>query len=143
MNPYVGVIEFQDQSRVTVADIPGLIEGAHLNKGLGHQFLKHIVKSRILAMVVDFSNPEPWEDIKVLWRELDLFQEGLADKCKLVIANKADLLDGPTLIARINDTKTNLSILYNIPAIEILPVSALHGLAVTKVTTRLGQLINT
>lgn len=161
LSPYVGIIEYpKDEERISVADIPGLIEGAHENRGLGHEFLKHVVKSRILALVVDFSKEDPWRDIQILRNELDLFQDGLSRKCRLVIANKADLLDGETLIRRISDTKNRANLNAHptpdilpttdtplpttdtpLSTIDILPISALHNLAITKVIDRLLQLV--
>lgn len=141
LNPYVGIIEFKDGGRISVADIPGIIEGAHDNKGLGHKFLKHIVKARILALVVDFAKNEPWNDVKILLNELERFQSGLGQKCSLIIANKADLIDAPVLLSRISITK---ELLYNddiLEKVEILPISALHGLAITRVTNHLRQLV--
>jgi len=92
LNPFVGTVHFTDLSYFTIADIPGLIEGAHRNIGLGHHFLKHVVKSKILAFVIDFARPEPWMDYNVLVSELNSYKKGLAWKCRLVIANKADLV---------------------------------------------------
>jgi GTP-binding protein len=136
INPYVGVIEFPDGGRISLADIPGLIEGAHRNRGLGHQFLKHIVKARMLVLMVDISLSEPWKDIKTLLTELELFQTGLSLNCRLIVANKADLVDGPTLFTRIDAIKQSIP-----NRLEILPISALHGLAITKITNRMRQIV--
>lgn len=135
LNPYVGIIEFSNGQRISLADIPGLIKDAHKNRGLGHQFLKHVVKSRLLVLVIDFAQKAPENDIRTLLHELDCYQEGLARRCRLVVANKADLLDSETLLARISQC----SRLYS--ELEILPVSALHGLAIQKVTERLWRLL--
>lgn len=135
LNPYVGIIEYSDGERISLADIPGLIKDAHQNRGLGHNFLKHIVKSRILSLVVDFAKPDPALDIATLLQELDLYQEGLAGRCRLVIANKADLLDSSSLRSQIDNCRNVF------PQLEFLPVSALHALAITKVTERMRQLV--
>lgn len=137
LNPYVGIIEYADGGAISVADIPGLIAGAHADRGLGHQFLKHIVKSRMLALVVDFAHAQPQDDINTLLAELDLFQAELSHRCRLVIANKADLLDGPTLLARVEACRRLF------PRLEFWPISALHSLAITRVTGRLRELLLT
>ena len=76
LNPVVGVVEFEGYKRATVADIPGLIEGAHQNVGLGHDFLRHIVRCKLLVFVLDTAGSEgrnPIEDLGSLRRELDLY----------------------------------------------------------------------
>ncbi|KAJ3055334.1 hypothetical protein HK097_010834 [Rhizophlyctis rosea] len=91
LNPYVGTIDYPDFWRMTIADIPGLIEGAHRNVGLGHRFLRHIERSKMLVYVVDLAEDAPWKDLNVLKRELELYQAGLTNRPSLVVANKADL----------------------------------------------------
>src|SRR6266704_3179106 len=76
LHPIVGVVEFPDYRRATIADIPGLIEGAHRDFGLGHEFLRHITRCRILLFVVDVAGSEgrnPIEDLGNLRREIDLY----------------------------------------------------------------------
>ncbi|NQZ56022.1 MAG: GTPase ObgE [Lentisphaeraceae bacterium] len=92
--PMVGVIPFSDDyTRMTIADIPGLIEGASENVGLGHHFLRHIERTKVLTYVLDMAstdNREPWDDLKKLETELEIYQEGLSKRVKLIIANKMD-----------------------------------------------------
>ncbi len=94
LNPVIGVLESDDgQQRVQLADIPGLIEGAHANKGLGHRFLRHIERCKGLLILIDGSGQDgrlPWEDYENLIKELDYYQQGLAEKPRLVILNKID-----------------------------------------------------
>jgi GTP-binding protein len=93
LHPNVGIVEFSNFSRMSIADIPGLIDGAHENKGLGHNFLKHIERCRVLVYVVDIAatdQREPVDDLKTLMRELDAYQEGLSKRAKIVLANKVD-----------------------------------------------------
>ena len=140
LNPYIGVIKFTDeQGSITVADIPGLIEGAHQDRGLGHKFLKHVERAKVLAFVIDFAKNHPWKDLKVLINELELYKEGLSRKFRLVIANKADLLNECELIERINSCRDWL-IENNLGHVEILPISAKYHLAITKVTLRLRHM---
>ncbi len=92
MHPHVGVCHFRDSFSLTVADIPGLIEGAHLDRGLGHEFLRHIERTKCLAYVVDVSagNKDPAGDLKALVNELVLYDPLIASKPAIVIANKMD-----------------------------------------------------
>jgi GTP-binding protein len=93
-NPQVGVVDLEDYKKTTVADIPGLIEGAHENRGLGHQFLRHVMRCRYLLMVLDMSGSEgrtPTDDLKALRNELELYNPELSDRPWCVIANKMDL----------------------------------------------------
>ena len=95
LHPLIGVIEFPDTyRRVTVADIPGLIEGAHLNVGLGHEFLRHVTRCRLLLFVLDMAGSEgrnPLEDFAAVRRELSLYDPTLTERPALVVANKMDL----------------------------------------------------
>lgn len=94
LNPSVGVVELGSYQRVTVADIPGLIEGASENKGLGHEFLRHIVRCRLLLFVLDMAGSEgrdPISDYQTLRQELKLYDPTLAARPFAVLANKMDL----------------------------------------------------
>ena len=96
LNPIVGVVEFDDYRRLTVADIPGLIEGAHRNVGLGHDFLRHIVRCKLLVFVLDTAGSEgrdPINDLQTLRRELDLYDPLLSRRPWVIVANKMDLSD--------------------------------------------------
>ncbi|XP_028409973.1 mitochondrial ribosome-associated GTPase 2-like [Dendronephthya gigantea] len=95
-NPYVGMVEFEDYLQVAVADIPGLIEGAHMNKGLGHSFLRHIERCRCLLYVTDISQDNPASHLRMLKKELDLYKTGLSSLPAAVVANKIDLLKDST-----------------------------------------------
>jgi GTP-binding protein len=94
LHPIIGVVEFPNYRRATIADIPGLIEGAHRGVGLGHDFLRHITRCRILLFVVDIAGSEgrnPIEDLQQLRREIDLYDPLLSRRPWFVIANKTDL----------------------------------------------------
>jgi GTP-binding protein len=92
--PTVGVLEYPEQyERITVADIPGLIEGASENRGLGHRFLKHVERCKVLIIMLDMEGTdgrEPLSDYKVLLNELKLYMPGLVRKPELICANKMD-----------------------------------------------------
>ncbi|KAI3679867.1 hypothetical protein L2E82_50847 [Cichorium intybus] len=96
LRPNLGNLTYDDVS-ITVADIPGLIKGAHENRGLGHAFLRHIERTRVLAYVVDLSagldgrkGVPPWEQLRDLVLELEFYCEGLSGRPGLVVANKID-----------------------------------------------------
>jgi GTP-binding protein len=121
LHPIIGVVEFSGYRRATVADIPGLIEGAHRGLGLGHEFLRHITRCRIFLFVVDVAGSEgrnPIEDLQNLRREIDFYDPLLSQRPWFVVANKMDL----------PGTKENLKALRGkFPKIEIVPVSAAKG----------------
>jgi len=93
-HPQVGVVDLDDYRKTTVADIPGLIEGAHENRGLGHQFLRHVMRCSYLLMVLDMAGSEgrnPLDDLKALRRELELYSPELAARQWCIVANKMDI----------------------------------------------------
>ncbi|HEY2711290.1 MAG TPA: GTPase ObgE [Chthoniobacterales bacterium] len=94
LHPMIGMVDFDDYRRATVADIPGLIEGAHRNLGLGHSFLRHITRCRLLLFVLDMAGSEgrdPIVDFQHLRREIDLYDPRLSLRPWRVVANKMDL----------------------------------------------------
>ena len=108
--PNLGVVGLSGDRSFVVADVPGLIEGAHDGHGLGHRFLSHLERTKVLVHLVDVSSPsgrDPVSDFDVITRELELFPgrdasgERLADKPMLVAANKIDALDDPERLARL------------------------------------------
>lgn len=93
LHPQIGIVEYPDWFRLTVCDVPGLIEGAHRNVGLGHAFLRHIQRCKVLVLLLDMAGTdgrEPWEDYRQLLRELELHDPSLLGKRRLVVANKMD-----------------------------------------------------
>ena len=94
LEPMIGVVEYPDYARVTVADIPGLIEGAHAGVGLGHEFLRHVERCRVLLFVIDMAGSEgrdPRDDFTQLRKEISLYQKELGERPYFIIANKMDL----------------------------------------------------
>ncbi len=95
LTPNLGVVALSDDRSFVVADVPGLIEGAHKGLGLGHQFLRHLERTKVLVHVVDVSGATgriPREDLDTVRHELELFQPTLAAKPQLVAANKTDVI---------------------------------------------------
>ena len=94
LHPQIGIMEYPvDFKRLTVCDVPGLIEGAHNNVGLGHKFLRHIQRCKVLVLLLDMAgtdNRKPWDDYKQLLKELELYDPALVEKPRLVVANKID-----------------------------------------------------
>ena len=94
LHPVIGVAEYFDYARVNVADIPGLIDGAHANVGLGHEFLRHIERTKVLVYVLDMGGVDgrdPLDDYENLKKELELYKEGLSIRPSLIVANKMDV----------------------------------------------------
>jgi GTPase len=93
LHPQIGILEYSDFHRLTVCDVPGLIEGAHRNVGLGHSFLRHIERCQVLVLLVDMAgtdNRAPWDDYRNLLKELELYDPTLLQRPRLVVANKMD-----------------------------------------------------
>src|SRR5580692_1745684 len=102
LEPQLGVVSLDDFRSFVVADIPGLIEGAHLGHGLGTQFLRHIERTRLLAHLVDVSDStgrEPAHDFETVMAELASFSEDLAAKPMIVVATKMDAAQDPARVA--------------------------------------------
>lgn len=93
LHPQIGIVEYPDLHRLTVCDVPGLIAGAHQNVGLGHAFLRHVERCKVLVILLDMAGMdarEPWADYKSLLEELELYDPDLLKRPRLVVANKMD-----------------------------------------------------
>ena len=93
LHPQIGILEYADYHRLTVCDVPGLIEGAHRNVGLGHAFLRHIERCKVLVLLLDMAGTDaraPWDDYQSLLRELELYDPALLERPRMVVANKMD-----------------------------------------------------
>jgi GTP-binding protein len=101
LEPVLGIVELSDFRRFVMADIPGLIEGAHAGAGLGHDFLKHIERTKILAHIIDImptDHSDPVENYNGIRHELEQYSKALAGKREVIVANKTDLdPDGETV----------------------------------------------
>lgn len=134
LHPHVGVVEVGEYDRVTVADIPGLIEGAHENRGLGHEFLRHILRCRHLLFVVDLAGSEgrdPVEDLVNLRKELDLYDPMLSAKPWSIVANKTDLPGAKDNLPRLRRK-------FRKP--KILPAAVRDGTGVEEIKKHLAEL---
>jgi len=91
LSPVLGIVGHGSADSFVMADLPGLIEGAHEGKGLGHRFLRHIERTRVLVVLLDSSSETLMDDYRTLLGELENFGQGLSEKPRLVALNKADL----------------------------------------------------
>jgi len=131
LHPIIGVVEFQGYRRATIADIPGLIEGAHRGLGLGHEFLRHIMRCRVLLFVVDVAGSEgrnPGEDLRNIRREIALYDPQLSQRAWHIIANKMDLPAARENLKRLQDRFSNIG---------IVPLSAETGDGLETLTVQL------
>lgn len=111
--PNLGVTVYHDRE-IVFADIPGLIEGSHTGKGLGHEFLRHIERTRLLVHVVDpmgFADGDPKENIKIINNELKSYSRELAKKPQVIVVNKQDLTDADGVFAKIKKSLKSQTVL--------------------------------
>lgn len=135
LTPHIGVVELDSYQRITVADIPGLIEGAHDNVGLGHDFLRHIVRCKLLVFVLDMAGSEgrePLGDLQSLRKELDLYDPTLSERPWVIVANKMDIEGAADRLKQFKKRYRK---------IEILPVSADQGDGIEDLKRRLGEIV--
>ncbi|XP_069690664.1 GTP-binding protein 10 homolog isoform X2 [Periplaneta americana] len=118
IRPNIGVLEYPDLRQITMADLPGLIEGAHINIGMGHKFLKHVERTKLLLLVADIEGfklgPEyPYrsclETVVLLNKELELYRDDLLDKPAMLVINKMDLDGACDKYEEIKDKLRNLA----------------------------------
>ena len=118
LHPQIGIVEFPDWHRLTVCDVPGLIEGAHNDIGLGHAFLRHIQRCKIIVILLDMAGTdarEPWDDYKKLLAELEFYDPAILEKPRYVVANK---MDEPAAEANLKKFKRKIT------KTPVLPISA-------------------
>ena len=133
LHPVVGVIDFDGYRRASIADIPGLIEGAHRNVGLGHDFLRHITRCRILLFILDIAGSEgrhPIEDLQNLRREIDLYDPRLSERPWYVVANKMDLPEAAENLRALEQ---------RFPDLEIVAISADRSDGIAELRARLER----
>ncbi len=136
LHPQIGIVEYADFHRLTVCDVPGLIEGAHRNVGLGHAFLRHIERCKILVLLLDMAGADgraPWDDHQQLLSELGLYDPKLLDRPRLVVANK---MDEPVAEANLRRFKRR------VPKTPILPISAAFGEGIEKFRRTIRQAVD-
>lgn len=132
-NPILGVVKFDEGQTLVLADIPGIIEGAHEGRGMGLEFLKHVERTKVLLHVIDFAavdGRDPWSDYQALNRELAGYSKALAGKEQILAANKMDL----------PEAKTNFEAFRRRIKKEIFPISAATGEGLEPLLKRLRTL---
>ncbi len=136
LEPQLGVLQFRFRDPCIIADIPGLIEGAHQGVGLGHKFLRHVERTSILLHVIDCSGEgdSPLQDYQVLERELEAYREELLDRHKVVVLNKIDLVD--------DDRLEELRQLFAGQGIPVHAISAMTGEGIGELKEALADLLD-
>ncbi len=132
LTPNLGVVELEGQRPFTMADIPGLVAGAHQGAGLGLKFLKHVERTRLFLHVVDLSSDDPLADLWVVREELKAYDPALAERSSLVAANKLDL----------EASQENLGAFgagCQEQGLEVIPISALTGQGVPELLAEIAS----
>lgn len=131
MHPLLGIVEMTRYRRFVMADIPGLIEGAHDGVGLGDEFLRHVERTRLLVHMLDICplDGEPADDYRTIRRELELYSPQLAAKPEIVVANKMDLTGSLDNLSRLRDEL----------GLEVVAVSAVTGEGLERLTEQIWQ----
>ena len=135
LNPNLGVVKLKNGDSFVMADLPGLIKGASNGVGLGIEFLKHAMRTRIIAHVVDMGSSEgrnPSEDYRVIREEIEKYSEILKNKKEVVIASKMDLADG---------SKNLEEFKKNYPNVEVIPISAFNMEGIDEMIERLMEIL--
>ncbi|XP_011881572.1 PREDICTED: mitochondrial ribosome-associated GTPase 2 isoform X2 [Vollenhovia emeryi] len=127
LKPNIGIVQYDDYEQIAVADMPGLIEDSHKNRGLGVTFLKHVERCAALIFILDVTQNEPWEVLETLKYEISQFNERLNDRPHIIVANKIDL----------PDSEINLQLLRERVDLPIIPISAKVG---TNLSTLLKEI---
>lgn len=135
LKPNLGIVQYKDMQTFTVADIPGIIEGAHLGKGLGHEFLRHIERTKLLLMIIDVSTVSIKKDYKILISELNNYSTILSKKDKIIGISKIDLITNKEL----QKIKSNLK---NVFKEEIIYFSAVAGINIEILKNKLWTCLN-
>ena len=139
LDPHLGVVDVTGAGGVVMADIPGLIEGASEGVGLGHDFLRHIERTKVLVHVVDAASTEgrdPVEDIKTIMNELKSYDESLLERPQLIAANKIDAIydEENSQIERIKEA---------FPDIKVFPISGVSGKGIQELLYELVNVLST
>ncbi len=144
LNPNLGVVALEGTDGFVIADIPGLIEGASEGVGLGHEFLKHVERCKVILHIVDAASIEgrdPVEDIRLINSELRKYSEVLASKPQIIAANKMDALseeDQQAVLEEIRD-----GIREDMPGTQVIPISAVSGYGVKEALYVLWNMLGT
>lgn len=140
LTPNLGVVDLGDERSFVMADLPGLIEGAHTGVGLGHEFLRHVERTRVIVHVVDMSGMEgrdPFDDWVKINDELRLYNAKLADRPQIVAANKMDMPDSEEYLEMFRKLTAEID-----PDLVIMPISSLTRQGVQELLYRVADLLD-
>ena len=141
LNPNLGVVDMPDAKGFVIADIPGLIEGASEGVGLGHEFLRHIERTKFLIHIVDAASTEgrdPIEDIYAIDRELKKYNTDLASRPQIIAANKIDAISHQEV-----DPVSRLKAEFEPKGVRVFPISAVSGQGVTEMLYYVSSALDT
>ena len=141
LNPHLGVVDIDGGKGFVMADIPGLIEGASEGIGLGHDFLRHIERTRVLVHVVDAASTEgrdPLEDIRAINKELEAYNPDIMKRPQIIAANKTDVI-----YAEDEDPVAKLKAEFEPKGIKVYPISAVSGQGVKELLYAVYDLLQT
>ena len=137
LSPNLGVVKLKDSRSFVMADLPGLIEGASKGVGLGTEFLKHAMRTKILAHVIDMGSEEgrnPIDDYKIIRKEIENYNEILKNKKEIIIANKMDLENAAKNLENFKNEYPNL---------EVIPISCMNNEGIDKLIIKLADILDT
>lgn len=140
LNPNLGVVDLDGANGFVIADIPGLIEGASEGVGLGHEFLRHIERTKVIIHMVDAASTEgrnPVEDIKAINKELEAYNPELCKRPQVIAANKIDAIYDEEL-SPLNDIKNE----FEPKGIKVFPISAVSGKGVKELLYYVSEMLN-
>uniref|UniRef100_A0A8C3FYF7 GTP-binding protein 10 n=1 Tax=Cyclopterus lumpus TaxID=8103 RepID=A0A8C3FYF7_CYCLU len=147
LKPEIGKVMYEDYKQISVADLPGLIEGAHINKGMGHKFLKHVERTKQLLFVVDVCGFQlasktpfrsPFEAVLLLTKELELYKEELVSKPALLVVNKMDLPDAEDKLAELKEQLQNPDEFSHLLPDDMIPKSCITFRHIVPVSASTG-----
>jgi GTP-binding protein len=133
LTPQLGIVPYRDFKSFIVADIPGIIEGAHEGKGLGHRFLRHIERNSVLLFLIPADSKDIKQDYDVLLRELELYNPELLDKRRMLAISKCDMTDEELR----NEMRKEIPL-----GVEHIFISSLSGLGLIELKDRLWQMLS-
>lgn len=133
LKPALGIVEYESFKTLIIAEIPGLVKGAHAGKGLGIDFLRHVKRTRLLIHLVDLSK-NPYEDYLAVNKELELYDSELVKKKQVVVANKTDLPEAEENFKKL---------VHKLGRDSVFAISALEGTGVSELVSAVGNLLET
>lgn len=140
ITPNLGMVQVEEGRSFVMADLPGLIEGAHTGIGLGHEFLRHVERTRMIIHVVDMAGSEgrdPFDDWVKINEELKLYNAGLAERPQIVAANKMDMPEGEEHLEKFKEQVVSIR-----SDIEIMPISSLTRQGVKELLYRVADMLD-